>query len=161
MLATVNFNEMSVDDICEYLQYKHYSHLSSNFDLLNKYFQTCNMHEKDNDDTHGMIRILVDKLEKDVQLLIKNDTYILFPKIRNDNEKIQQKTIDVFRKIHQNILQNLDSIKKLFNHYNHENYWNSYTQLSMIEMKQIDETIRNIIYLKETYLWDKLKNIAS
>lgn len=157
--STVNFEEMSVAEICEYLQHKHYNHILSDFDILKKYLHTCNLHEKDNDDTHGMLRILIDKLYQDCNLLIKNDTYIFFPKIQDKTEIIQQKTIEVFRKIHQNLLNTLSKIKMLFNNYEQEEYWNSYTQLSMVEMINLDESIRNIVYLKEKYLWNKIKNI--
>lgn len=159
--SAVNLSDLSVDEICEYLQYKHYHHILSDFEILRKYIYTCNLHEKDNDDTHGILRILIDKLYQDCNLLIKNDTYIFFPKIKNETEVIQKNTLEIFKKIHQNIIENLNKIKKLYNNYQQEKYWNSYTQLSMIEMIQIDETIRNIIYIKEKYIWNKIKNISN
>ncbi|QQR98317.1 MAG: hypothetical protein IPK18_01935 [Sphingobacteriales bacterium] len=156
---TINFEKMSVEEICEYLQQKYYNHILSGFDILKKYIHTCNLHEKDNDDTHGIVRVLINKLQQDCNLLITNDTYILFPKIIDNNENIHQKTIDVFKKIHQNILLNLTKLKMLFNSYQQEPYWNTYTQLSMVEMKNLDENIRNSIYLKENVLWSKIKII--
>jgi iron-sulfur cluster repair protein YtfE (RIC family) len=156
----IDFEQMSVSEICEYLLDKYYFKLSSEFNVLRRYLDTCNLHEKDNDNTHGMIRILIDKLNKDCNLVVKNDTHILFPKIQHTQENIDVNTIDVFKKMHQSILITLAKIKTLFNNYRTEKYWNTYTQLAAIEMQNIEENIQNIIFIKEKYLWHKIENIT-
>lgn len=158
LIGSVRFEEFQIDDLCDYIDDKYYKPLVLNFNLLKNYLEKSNLHEKDNDNAHGIVRILVDKLIKESQLLFKNDTLIFFPKIKNNITGFSSNTLSIFSNIHFSILEIIERIKVLLNYYIPEPFWNVQTHLLVLELKHIEHNFENIIFIKENYLWTKIKS---
>jgi len=153
----IRYEEFQIDDLCDYLEEKFYKPTRSGLDLMKDYVAKSNLFEKDKDNTHGIVRLLIDKLIDESNKLFKNDTLILFPKIKSGIMHFSENTLNVFSKMHYSILNIIERIKPLMNYYIPEPFWNIHTHLLTLELKQIEQNFENIIYIKEYYLWSKIK----
>lgn len=157
LVSTIKYEEFQNADLCDYLEEKYYKPMQSSFSLMKDYISKSNLFEKDNDTAHGVVRLLVDKLIDESNKLLKNDSLILFPKIKNGISYFPESSLNIFSKLHYSILNIIEKIKPLMNYYIPEPFWNIHTHLLTLELKQVEQNFENIIYIKEYYLWPKIK----
>ncbi len=157
LVNVIRYEEFELGDLCAYLEDKFYNPINSSLFLIKDYLTKSNLYEKDNDNAHGIVRVLTDRLADEIHKLFKNDTLILFPKIKNGAHYFPENTLKIFSKMHYSIINIIERIKPLMNYYIPEPYWNIHTHLLTLEFKQIEQNFETIVYIKENYLWPKIK----
>ncbi|HND45376.1 MAG TPA: hypothetical protein PLC61_03110, partial [Chitinophagales bacterium] len=83
LVNVIRYEEFELGDLCIYIEDKFYNPINSSLILIKDYLTKSNLYEKDNDNAHGIVRVLTDRLADEIHKLFKNDTLILFPKIKN------------------------------------------------------------------------------
>lgn len=156
-VSVIRFEKLSIEDLCDYIENKYYKPINLSLGLLEDYLEKSNLHEKDDDNIHGILRIIIGKLTTECNKLFKNDTIIVFPKIKSRTMLFSNETLSNFSKMHYSILEIIEKIKTLLNYYIPEPFWNVQTHIFASEMKTIESTFESVVYVKENYLWTKIR----
>ncbi|MFN8283473.1 MAG: hypothetical protein U0U67_09685 [Chitinophagales bacterium] len=156
-LHVINYNDLSAEELCLYLEERHYVQVSADLSSVKRYID--NLINSDCNDQISLLQVLFIKLSDEVRQLFIKDKILLFPHIKNHRQSgINLAPINL---LHQRISTILQKLRGLMNNYVQQPSWSSNLKICCNELYALEENIRMTLYIKENYLWTKIKNVIS
>lgn len=155
-LHFINYNDFSAEELCHYLEERHYNQVLADMDSIQKYLNNLNGIE--NTEIVELTIILFHKLHNEVKQLFIKDQILLFPHLKN--KSAVQINLAPVNLIHQKISMLLQQLRKLMNNYIQQPDWSNQFKICCNELFMLEQSIQHILYIKENFLWTKV-NINS
>ncbi len=149
--STLDFTKYTPDELCHYLEHKHFEHIKHQFEAALVYFQE--LHDEHlYIETEHLLVLLFKKLKEEVLQLIRRDTLIIFPLISNNEN---QPSFVSSLQAHKRIIDILQKIRNLTNNYIQQPEWSKTYKFCCIELLELEEQIQEVIYIKENFILQK------
>ncbi len=158
----VEINELPPGKLCSYIDNKHYQPIRRLLETLSEYIEEWTDESTDSEKVQ-LLTILFYRLKDEINQLIRNDTLIIFPLIRNDNEvkpcKGRKLPIDMIQSKNKKIMYLLDKMKQMANGYIAKPSWTQHFRILCDELHNLDQQVLQTIYLKENVLIPKVEKM--
>lgn len=158
----VEINELSPGKLCSYIDYKHYQQIKRLLDTISDYMEDWTAEAADAEKVQ-VLSILYYRLKDEIEQLIRNDTLIIFPLIRNDQQveasKSRKLPVDMIHNKNKKIMYLLDKLRHLANNYIAKPSWTHQFRLLCDELHHLDQQVLQTIYLKENVLLPKVEKL--
>lgn len=158
----VEINELSPGKLCNYIDNKYYQPIKRLLDTITDYMEEWTAEASDAEKVE-VLSILFYRLKDEIEQLIRNDTLIIFPLIRNDQEveatKSRKLPADMIHNKNKKIMYLLDKLRHLANDYIAKPAWTQQFRLLCDELHNLDQQVLQTIYLKENVLVPKVEKI--
>ncbi len=158
----VEINELSSGKLCSYIENKHYLPVKHSIDTITEYIEEWTEKATDAEQVE-VVSILFYRLKDEIEQLIRNDTLIIFPLIRNDQQGEASHTrklpLEMIHSKNKKIMYLLDKLRHLANEYIAKPSWTQEFRLLCDEMHNLDQQVRQTIYLKENVLLPKVEKL--
>lgn len=156
-LHLINYNDFSTEELCKYLEYRYYPQVLLDMESIQKYIDDLRYDE----DTEliSVMDLVFNQLHSEVKQLITKDKILLFPHLINRIET--PINLKPFIKIHQKINTVLMQLRKLLNNYIQQPEWSNQFKICFYELFSLEQSIQQVLYIKENFLWTKVNAIVS
>lgn len=156
----VEINELAPGKLCNYIDNKHYQPIKRLLDTLTDYIEEWTGESEDSEKVE-VLSILFYRLKDEIEQLIRNDTLIIFPLIRNDQQvtpcKGRKLPAEMIHNKNKKIMYLLDKLRHLANDYIAKPNWTQQFRLLCDELHNLDQQVLQTIYLKENVLIPKVE----
>lgn len=156
----VNVNEMEPNDLCDYLELKSYSGIQRSLETVSHYMEDLSKGAEDAEKIQ-LVSLLYQRLKDEVEQLMRNDTIIIFPLIRNQQGKApgsgRKLPEDMIRGMHKKIMQLLERIRQQANNYINKPNWSNAFRVCFNELYDLEQQLQQVIYIKENTLLPKVE----
>ncbi len=155
----VEVNELLPPQICSYIETKHYVPIKQSLKLLSSHAeamtQTMKAEEPDAEKLN-LAALLFVRLRDETEQLIRNDTIIIFPLVRNQQDVPERHRpnlpLQMVREKNKKILSLLEKLRQTANNYILKPEWTTEARLFFEELFGLEQMIQQAIYLKENVL---------
>ncbi|MES2774803.1 MAG: hypothetical protein V4722_11500 [Bacteroidota bacterium] len=158
----VNVTELEPADLCNYLEHKCYTGLGQSLQTITHYIEDLSAEPEGAEQVH-LCSLLFQKLKDETGQLIRNDTLIIFPLIRNDKGTkpctARKLPVELIRSMHQKIMQLLERIRHQNNNYISKPTWSNTLRICTNELFQLEQQLQQVIYMKENTLLPKVEKL--
>ncbi len=155
-LHIINYNDFSAEELCNYLEERHYTQVLADLETTQNYIEFLLADSDENSELTGLINTLFHKLREEVQQLFVKDHILLYPHVKqNPGKYISLAPINT---IHQRIMSILQKLRGLMNNYVQQPNWSNQFKICCNELYAIEQNIQHILYIKENFLWTKIKS---
>jgi iron-sulfur cluster repair protein YtfE (RIC family) len=158
----VNINELEPADLCNYLEHKSYSGIQQSLQTISHYIEDL-LQQPDGAEQVHLCSLLFAKLKDEVEQLMRNDTLIIFPLIRNDKGTkpctARKLPVELIRTMNQKIMQLLERIRHQSNNYISKSTWGNALRICNNELYQLEQQLQQVIYIKENSLLPKVEKL--
>lgn len=158
----VEINELSPGKLCNYIDNKHYQPIKHLLDTITEYIEEWTAEATEADQVE-VVSILFYRLKDEIEQLIRNDTLIIFPLIRNDQQveasKCRKLPVEMIHSKNKKIMYLLDKLRHIANDYIAKPNWTQQFRLLCDELHNLDQQVLQTIYLKENVLLPKVEKI--
>ncbi len=155
----VEINELTPGKLCSYIENKHYQPIKVLLETLTGYMEEWTDESKEPEKVE-LMSILFYRLKDEVEQLIRNDTLIIFPLIKNDYDdtpcKGRKLPVDMIQTKNKKIMYLLDKMRQMANGYLAKEDWTQHFRLMCDELHNLDQQVLQTIYLKENALLPKV-----
>lgn len=158
----VDINQLPPGTFCNYIENKHYQPIRGLLDTITTYMEAWTEECKDLEKVE-FVSILFYRLKEEIEQLIRNDTMIIFPIIRNDHQVTacngRKLPIEMIQKKNKKIMYLLDKMKQVANGYIAKPDWTQQFRLLCDDLYNLDQQVLQTIYLKENVLLPKVEKL--
>jgi iron-sulfur cluster repair protein YtfE (RIC family) len=158
----VEINQLPPGKLCNYIDNKFYQPVIRLLETITDYMEEWTEECKDHDKVE-LVSILYYRMKDEIEQLIRNDTLIIFPIIRNDHQvtpcKGRKLPIDMIQRKNKKIMYLLDKMKQIANGYIAKSDWTQQFRLLCDELHNLDQQVLQTIYLKENVLLPKVEKL--
>jgi iron-sulfur cluster repair protein YtfE (RIC family) len=158
----VEINELPPAKLCSYIENKHYQPIKGLLEILTSYMEEWTNESKEPEKVE-LMSILFYRLKDEVEQLIRNDTLIIFPLIRNDEDekhcKGRKLPEDMIHRKNKKIIYLLDKMRQMANGYLAKADWTQHFRLMCDELHNLDQQVLQTIYLKENVLLPRVMKV--
>ncbi len=151
--STLDYSNYTAEELCHYIENKHYALLKHKFEAAFSYFQELH-DEKNYIETEHLLVLLFKKLKEEVFQLIRRDIMVIFPMICSLEEGQHHVFVSSLQ-AHKRIVDLLQKIRALTNNYIQQPEWTKMYRFCCIELLELEELIQQIIYMKENFILSK------
>lgn len=155
----VEINELSSAKLCSYIENKHYQPIKLLLETLTGYMEEWTDESKEPEKVE-LMSILFYRLKDEIEQLIRNDSLIIFPLIRNDQDNSKSKArklpVDMIHIKNKKIMYLLDKMRQMANGYLAKEDWTQHFRLMCDELHNLNQQVLQTIYLKENALLPKV-----
>lgn len=159
----VEVNELSATQLCQYIEDKHYVPITQSLESIMKKASGYE-NQVSEAEQQGVVLLLFTRLKEEVEQVLRNDTLLVFPLIAQreaaGNLLHSRLPMEMIREKNHKIIQLLDKLKTLANHYILKDDWDTGTRLFFEELFGLNQMITQAIYLKENVLLPKIFKTA-
>jgi hypothetical protein len=156
-LHILNYNDFTADELCQYLEERHYTQILADMESIQNYLMNLNCLE-DSEIVEVAI-VVFSKLNTEVKQLFTKDSILLFPHLKNNSTvKINLEPVNL---IHGKISAILMQLRKLMNNYVQQPGWSNQLKICCNELYALEQSIQHVLYIKENFLWTKINSFAS
>lgn len=156
----VEINELATGKLCNYIDNKHYQPIKHLLDTLTDYIEDWTRESEDMEKVE-VLSILFYRLKDEIEQLIRNDTLIIFPLLRNDQQvdpsKGRKLPVEMIHNKNKKIMYLLDKLRHLANDYIAKPGWTQQYRLLCDELHNLEQQVLQTIYLKENVLLPKVE----
>ncbi len=156
-LHIINYNDFTADELCQYLEERHYKQILADMDAIQKYLE--NITYSEDSDVIELINIVFQKLHDEVKQLFVRDSILLFPHLKNNVER--EICLTPINLLHHQINTILQQLRKLMNNYVQQPNWSNQFKICCNELFALEQSIQHILYIKENFLWTKINAVKS
>lgn len=151
-LQIINYYNFSSEELCQYLEERYYTQILSDMLTVQKYLTqlACN----EDSDVVSVMNVVFQQLEQEVKQLFTKDKLLLFPYFKKQTEV--NINLQPVQQIHQKIQTILIQLRKLLNNYIQQPDWSNGYKICVNELYALEQSIHQVLYIKENYLWAKL-----
>ncbi len=157
----MNVQELTPAEICNLLQADYYDVIKTNLKKIQNYSEMPEGNDEEMEQA-GLLILLFAKLEDETQQMMRNDELIIFPLIRNDEQKkscgATKMPIDMIQQMHKKIMTVLEKIRQVLNNYLPKPNWEAELLETSNSMFRLEQQLQQAIYLKENQLLHKVKD---
>lgn len=156
-LHIINFNDFSVEELSKYLEDRYYTQILLDIESIQNLLDELSC----NEDTEivSVLNFIYSQLSVEVKQLFTKDKILLFPHLKNrPNTPINLRP---FIQIHQKINIILIQLRKLLNNYIQQPEWTNQFKICFNEIFSLEQTIQQVLYIKENFLWTKVNVIVT
>jgi iron-sulfur cluster repair protein YtfE (RIC family) len=158
----VEINELPPGKLCSYIDNKHYQPIKHLLDTITDYIEEWTAEANDAEKVE-VLSILYYRLKDEIEQLIRNDTLIIFPLIRNDQQveasKSRKLPLEMIHSKNKKIMYLLDKLRHMANDYIAKPSWTQQFRLLCDELHNLDQQVLQTIYLKENVLLPKVEKL--
>lgn len=158
----VEINELAPGKLCSYIENKHYHPIKRLLNTITDYIEEWTGEATDMEKVQ-LMSILFYRLKEEVEQLIRNDTLIIFPLIRNDQEveacQGRKLPIDMIHNKNKKIMYLLDKMRHMANGYIAKSNWSQQFRMLCDELHNLDQQVLQTIFLKENVLIPKVEKL--
>jgi iron-sulfur cluster repair protein YtfE (RIC family) len=158
----VEINQLPPGKLCNYIDNKFYQPINRLLETITAYMEEWTEECKDHEKVE-LVSILYYRMKDEIEQLIRNDTLIIFPIIRNDHQvtpcKGRKLPIDMIQRKNKKIMYLLDKMKQMANGYIAKPDWTQQFRLLCDELHNLDQQVLQTIYLKENVLLPKVEKL--
>ncbi len=158
----VNMNDLEPADLCNYLEHKSYTGIQQSLQTISHYMEDL-LQQPDGVEQVQLCSLLFAKLKDEADQLMRNDTLIIFPLIRNDKGTkpctARRLPVALIRTMDQKIMQLLERVRHQSNNYISKPSWGTALRICNNELYQLEQKLQQIIYLKENSLLPKVEKL--
>jgi iron-sulfur cluster repair protein YtfE (RIC family) len=158
----VEINQLPPGKLCNYIDNKHYQPIRRMLDTITTYMEEWSEECKDHEKV-DVVSILFYRMKDEIEQLIRNDTMIIFPIIRNDYQvtpcKGRKLPLEMIQRKNKKIMYLLDKMKQVANGYIAKSDWTQQFRLLCDELYNLDQQVLQTIYLKENVLLPKVEKL--
>lgn len=155
----IEVNDLPPGKLCTYIDHKYYQPIKKLLETIAVYIEEWTEECKDTEKVES-VSVLFYKLKDEVEQLIRNDTLIIFPMIRNDRHvtpcKGRKLPLEMISNKNKKIMHFLDKMKLQANGYIADSGWTQQFRLVCDELYYLDQQVVQTIYLKENVLLPKV-----
>jgi iron-sulfur cluster repair protein YtfE (RIC family) len=155
----VEINELPTGTLCTYIDNKHYQPIRKLLETLTNYIEEWTEESSDTEKVQ-LLSVLFYRLKDEIEQLIRNDTLIIFPLIRNDDEvqacKSRKLPVEMIQSKNKKIMYLLEKMKHMANGYIGKPTWSTHFRLLCDELHNLDQQVLQTIYIKENVLLPKV-----
>lgn len=156
-LHIINYNDFSADELCHYLEDRHYTQIITDMESIQSFLMNLNCLEES--EIVEVTNVVFSKLYTEVKQLFTKDSILLFPHLKNNvTVKINLEPVN---QIHGKISTILMQLRKLMNNYVQQPGWSNQLKICCNELYALEQSIQHVLYIKENFLWTKIDNPAS
>lgn len=156
-LHIINYNYFTADELCQYLEERHYTQILSDMESIQKYL--TNLSCTENSELIELISVMFQKLYAEIQQLFAKDRILLFPYLRSKSEL--QICLTPFNLLHQQVNSVLIQLRKVLNNYVQKPAWSNQFKICCNELFALEQSVQHVMYIKENFLWTKIQTIPS
>jgi iron-sulfur cluster repair protein YtfE (RIC family) len=154
-LHIINYNDLETEELCHYLEERHYVQILKDFETTEKYLQQLNSGDEDPEIT-DLLNALFSRLNLEVIQLFTKDRILLFPHVKYHAEK--EISLDPINQVHQRVMDLLQKLRGLMNNYVQKPRWSTQYKICCNELYALEQNIQHILYIKENFLWTKINH---
>ena len=164
MLEThlADINEMEPGKLCTYLDNNHYQPIRRLLESLADFFGEGAEGGEEGEKVQ-LLSVLFLRLKNEIEQLMRNDTLIIFPLIRNDhgvNACAGRKLpLEMIHSKNKKIIYLLEKVKHMSNDYIAKPSWTPHFRVLCDELHSLDQQVMQAIYLKENVLLPKVEKM--
>ncbi|MFN8259890.1 MAG: hypothetical protein U0X41_03015 [Chitinophagales bacterium] len=155
-LHIINYHDFSVDELCHYLEDRHYTQILADMDSIQKYMVSLAC--TDGSEVVELTNVIFRKLHMEVKQLFTKDSILLFPHLKNKPDVLIN--LEPVNLIHQKISGILLQLRKLMNNYVQQPTWSNQFKICCNELYALEQSIQHVMYIKENFLWTKINTNA-
>lgn len=153
-LHTLNFNDFSPSEICNYLSDRYFVQVMHNFEVSKKYLTA--LYEENQDQNIEWINNIFNILYEETKHLFSKDKILLFPHMMAQNAT--GINLEPVNEIHKRIIVLLNKIRNLMNNYVAQPNWSSVQKICCNELYNLEQSLLYVLYIKENFIWTRSKN---
>ncbi len=158
----VEINELPPGKLCTYIDNKHYQPVRRLLETLTDYIEEWTDESTDSEKVQ-LLSILFYRLKDEIDQLIRNDTLIIFPLIKQDDKakdcKGRKLPVEMIHSKNKKIMYLLEKMKQMANGYIAKPTWTPHFRLLCDELHNLDQQVLQTIYLKENVLLPKVDKL--
>lgn len=158
----VEINELPPGKLCNYIDNKFYQPIRRQLDTIRDYIEEWTS-EPGEQEKVELVSILFYRLKDEIEQLIRNDTLIIFPLIRNDQQVApcqgRKLPTEMIHNKNKKIMYLLDKMRAMANGYIAKPGWTQHYRILCDEMHHLEQQVQQTIYLKENVLLPKVEKI--
>ncbi|HSK12126.1 MAG TPA: hypothetical protein VK907_02870 [Phnomibacter sp.] len=156
----VEINELPPGKLCSYIENKHYQPVRHLLNTITDYIEEWTEEAEDHEKVE-LMSILFYRLKDEVEQLIRNDTLVIFPLIRNDKEvqpcKGRKLPLEMIHNKNKKIMYLLEKMRHMANGYIAKPGWTQHFRLLCDELHNLDQQVLQTIFIKENVLIPKVE----
>lgn len=156
-LHIINYHDFTVDELCQYLEERHYPQILGDMESIQKYLINLTYHE--DSELVSLLNVVFRQLYTEVKQLFTKDRILLFPHLINKSDT--QINLNPVNQIHQKINTILMQLRKLMNNYVQQPDWSNQFKICFNELYALEQSIQHVLYIKENFLWTKINTHVS
>ena len=155
---TIQFEDMSVAQICNHFEHKQYLPIKDSFVVLDEGLEDLKIHYPQHEKL-VLIEILFRKLRNEMEQTMRNDLLVLFPILKKKAEDavLNHFPLQSIRDKNKRILNILNKVRLVCENYVRQPCWDATSKAFFEEMYNLDKQITESILLKENLLFPRLK----
>ena len=158
----VELNDLPAGKLCTYIDNKHYQPVRRLLDTVTDYLEEWT-DECDDQEKVELLSILFYRLKDEIEQLIRNDTLIIFPLIRNDSNVApcqgRKLPLEMIHSKNKKIMYMLEKMRAMANGYIAKPAWTSNFRILCDELHNLEQQVLQSIYLKENVLLPKVEKL--
>jgi iron-sulfur cluster repair protein YtfE (RIC family) len=165
MLAShlVEVNELSLPQLCHYIEQKHYLPLRQSLATLKDHAEKVKDAEIITEKL-ALAAMLFEKLMEEMEQVMRNDMMILFPLIMQHRDHATPANthfpVQMIHEKNKKILNLLERLRSLANNFILKPEWDTETRLFFEELFTLDQMVSQAIYIKENVLMPRLIKLS-
>lgn len=168
MSRIVSYNLLSEIELCNELENSLQENVLHLLEDVYTFLITNPFLETESTSSLELIHIYAIKLQNEIKYLFKKEVSILFPSIKNNRFCIKDldcfNTGEIFNQIsasHQSIIDQLTNLKNSIKSIIKTSSNNNMLLTLLKKVKRIEDAMLHLIYIEQTYLFTKLKNVVN
>jgi iron-sulfur cluster repair protein YtfE (RIC family) len=158
----VEVNELPADKLCTYIEHKFYQSIKTILENLTVYVEEL-IDDSSAQEKEELEDILLNKLKIEVEQLIRNDSLIIFPLIRNEAAvmpcKGRKLPLEMIHSKNKKIMYLFEKIRHMANGYIYKPTWSQQFKIFCGELHDLEQMVLQTIYLKENLLLPKVEKL--
>ncbi len=158
----VEINELPAGKLCTYIDNKHYQPIKRLLDTVTDYIDEWG-HESGEHEKVDMMSILFYRLKDEIEQLIRNDTLVIFPLIRNDHSvkpcQGRKLPLDMIHSKNKKIMYMMEKMRAMANGFIAKPDWTANYRILCDEIHNLEQQVLQSIYLKENVLLPKVEKL--
>lgn len=156
-LQKLNYSEFSASELCHYLEERQYPKILSDLEVIHNNFNQFKIHSIE--EVEELAAIVFNKLHFEVKQLFIKDSILIFPTLMKYEKLLI--SLAPINAIHQRIIHIFHQLRRLMNNFIPLPNWSIQLKICCNELADVEQSLQNILYIKENFLWTKINHTTS
>jgi iron-sulfur cluster repair protein YtfE (RIC family) len=157
--SIINFHELTPGSLCNVIANKFHFPIQHLADQVMTYFNLERQEDRDAPATADLQQLLFGKMQTEIAQLIRKETTVLFPVIRNrpalpqNKKNIRPAAYDSVQQSFQKILLLLQKIRQISANYQLQDHWSTAYKLCVGDIFITEQLLQQWIYVEQNILY--------
>ncbi|RFS23457.1 hypothetical protein DVR12_10610 [Chitinophaga silvatica] len=157
--SIINYHELKPGHLCNVIANKFHAPIQQLIDQVMTYFNLDRQDDKQAPAVADLQHLLFGKMQTETSQLIRKETSVLFPVIRNasalnkSTKNLQPGAYDSIQQAFQKILLLLQKLRQVSSNYQLQQHWSAEYKLCVNDMLIAEQVIQQWIYIEQNILY--------